>query len=347
VLRGLDPAALPPLLGYNGATPKGTARVVLSTPRGDPLLATWQYGLGRAAAWTSDLKGQWAADWVAWGEFSRFAAQLVGWTLPAPRVEGIAAEATLEDDRAVIRVEATDDAGRPRNFLDATATLIGPDLSVVEAELSQVGAGRYEARVDVARPGTYLVRMGIQEGDEPLGQQTLGLVVPYSPEYRVGGTNRTLLGELARLTGGGVLPEPVAAFIHNLPAADQAREIWASLLLIAALLFPLDVAVRRVMLGPEDFRKALAWLRARLPSRRARPARERTLGQLFRARDRARTRRPPTLSNVERPAPSEPPPPPTEPSEEREEGTPSPPTTDDALARLREAKRRARRDRDR
>lgn len=346
LLRGLDPAALPPLLGYNGATPKSTARVVLSTPRGDPLLATWQYGLGRAAAWTSDLKGQWAADWVAWDGFSRFAAQLVGWTLPAPQVEGISAEAALEDDRVVLRVEGTDDAGHPRNFLDVTAMLIGPDLGVVEAELPQVGAGRYEARLDVARPGTYLVRVGIHKGDEPLGQQTLGLVVPYSPEYRASGTAHALLNEWARLTGGDELPEPAAAFAHNLPAANRAREIWTSLLLAVALLFPLDVAVRRVMLGPADFRQALAWLREQLPSRPRRPAQDRVLGKLFQARDRARTRRPPVLSDIEGPAPSEPPPPvspsPAEPSEAKE--MPSAPSTDDALARLREAKKRARRD---
>lgn len=51
-------------------------RYYLATPEragaaGYPRVATrcWppgQYGLGRALAWTSDLKGQWAADWVGW-----------------------------------------------------------------------------------------------------------------------------------------------------------------------------------------------------------------------------------------------------------------------------------------
>ncbi len=343
VLRGLDPAALPLLLGYNGTTPKGTARVALSTPRGDPLLATWQYGLGRAAVWMSDLKGQWATDWLAWDGFARFAAQLVGWTLPAPQVEGITAQAALEDGRAVVRVEATDEAGRPRNFLDVTATLIDPDLQTMEVELAQIGAGRYEVLVELLQPGTYLVQLGICEGAEVLGQQTLGLAVPYSPEYKASGTNRTLLSELARLTGGRELPEPVAAFLHNLPPADRAHEIWGTLLLIAALLFPVDVAVRRVMLGAQDFRKAAIWLRERLPARRERVAgRERALGQLFQARDRVRRRR----SRTDTPL-STSPPPPTEVLPESS-SLPSPPPlppTGDALARLREAKKRARRER--
>ncbi|MGC9320560.1 MAG: VWA domain-containing protein, partial [Armatimonadota bacterium] len=76
ILRGLDPMELPALLGYNGTTPKSTAQTTLISPRGDPVLAQWQYGLGRAVAWTSDLKPQWASNWVAWERFNRFAVQL-------------------------------------------------------------------------------------------------------------------------------------------------------------------------------------------------------------------------------------------------------------------------------
>ena len=48
--------ARPQLKGYVITTPRQSAQVLLTTPRGDPLLAAWQYGLGRALAWTSDLK---------------------------------------------------------------------------------------------------------------------------------------------------------------------------------------------------------------------------------------------------------------------------------------------------
>jgi hypothetical protein len=354
VLRGLDPAALPPLLGYNGTTPKSTAFIHLATPRGDPLLATWQHGLGRAAAWTSDLKGQWAAEWIAWEGFARFAAQLVGWTMPAPQIEGLQAEARLEDDRAVIQVDATEsllpgsrgETGRPLNFLDVRATLIDPDLQTTEVRLSQVGAGRYEAGVDVSRPGTYLIRIAASEEGRGLGQETLGLVVPYSPEYKAAGIDLVLLRELAGRTGGGQLTEPISAFVHDLPPAARAREVWGLLLLLAALLFPLDVALRRVMLGPRDFRQAVVRLRQRLPVRPQRAQREeRALGHLFQARDRVRRRRPghdaaPPPSGI---APSRPAPPPAE--SQDAEAPPDKLSTEDALTRLREAKKRARRDR--
>ncbi len=251
------------------------------------------------------------------------------------QVEATQAETTGTED--------TSATGRPRDFLDVTATLIGPELETIEAPLPQVGAGRYEARVDVAQPGAYLVRLAVSEEGEALGQSTLGLVVPYSPEYQASGTDSAVLNQLARLTGGGELSEPAAAFVHNLPATDRAREFWAPLLLIVALLFPLDVALRRVMLGPRDFQKGVAWLRERLPARPETVAgRERALGRLFEARDRVRGRRGGGDAEAPLPRSSEPPSPS---STEGAKPAPPLPSDEDSLARLREAKKRARRDR--
>ena len=63
IMRGLDDG-LPQLRGYNGTTAKPAAQTVLVTARDDPLLAQWQYGLGRSVAWTSDSTGRWAKDWL-------------------------------------------------------------------------------------------------------------------------------------------------------------------------------------------------------------------------------------------------------------------------------------------
>jgi hypothetical protein len=298
IMTNLDPTRLPPLYGYNGTTPKGTARLDLITPQGDPLLATWQYGLGRAAAWTSDVENRWATQWLAWEEFPSFAAQLVSWTLPAPQVEGLTASARVEENRGIIELEAFNESGEPLNFLYAHAALVGPDLSVTESELTQVGPGRYQTEVQLSQPGTYLVRLGVNAGDDSLGQEILGLVVPYSPEYRAAGMDLPFMNELARITGGGELGEPVAAFVHNLEATANSREIWQPLLLIVALLFPLDVAIRRVMLGRSDYEKGTQWMRARLPWGERMEQRiggtdkrmKERMGGLFAARERARQR---------------------------------------------------------
>src|SRR5690606_1950242 len=141
ILRGFDPGRLPPLLGYNGTTPKASATVALLTPQEDPLLAQWRYGLGRSVAWTSDLSGRWAGDWVSWSEYGDFVAQLVGWTLPDPQSPTLDVEASIQGGDAIIRATATDEQGRPQNFLKTTAQLVGPDLDAITVDLPQTAAG--------------------------------------------------------------------------------------------------------------------------------------------------------------------------------------------------------------
>jgi len=342
-LQGLDTATLPVLFGYNGTSPKNTARIDLATPRGDPLLATWQYGLGRAAAWTSDLKGQWASDWIAWDGYARFVSQLVGWLLPLPKVEGIDAQARLQDGLAIIELEAVDQDGFPLNFLDAVATLVSPDLSTRELHLSQVGAGTYQASTSLTKSGAYLVNIAAYDRELPLSQQTFGLVVPYSPEFREISTDLPFLQQLARITGGGHLYEPPEAFLKNLPASDFAREIWRPLLMVVTLLFPLDIAIRRVLLNTSDYRKAFDWLRQRLPSRPIVPAPERrAFDHLFRAQQRARHRHPSSATSEQSGKVHLPDKQDFQDKPGVSQSSETDPPPDATLSRLRDAKRRAR-----
>lgn len=338
ILRGLDEKLMPPLLGYNGTTAKRTARLDLLTPRGDPLLVSWQYGLGKSAAWTSDLKGQWASEWVKWDKFSRFSAQTISWLLPAARTEGLTARAEVQDKGILLSLDARDDQGHTLNNLTAQARVIGPDLNVTEIPLKQVGAGQYESLSALEKPGTYLITFSANENIRPVGQASVGLVVPYSPEYRTGGLNQALLSRLAQTTGGGILKEPAGAFAHNLASQKNAREIWHTLLMIAAFLFPLDVALRRLSFSRRDW--AEFYQRFTRPFQAAGAATveraPRLLGGLFDARQRVRQQQenkpaftpPVNVSTQPEPAP-------------QVEPQPAP-TAEESFSRLRAAKERAR-----
>ena len=106
-LRGID-NGLPQLLGYNGTTIKPAAQQVLVSPRDDPLLAQWQYGLGRSVAWTSDSTGRWAKNWIGWNGFSRFFSQLVGWTFPGEESGGIEASFESLGGRTRLHVQSVE-----------------------------------------------------------------------------------------------------------------------------------------------------------------------------------------------------------------------------------------------
>jgi hypothetical protein len=74
-----------------------------------------------------------------------------------------------------------------------------------------------------------------------------------------------LLVRLAALSNGKVATaNPVDIFTHDLKSTRGSRPIWPWLLLLAALLLPFDIAVRRLIITKQDFAKVQEWITSRI-----------------------------------------------------------------------------------
>jgi Ca-activated chloride channel family protein len=286
ILRGLD-QGFPQLLGYNGTTAKSAAQTVLVTARDDPLLAQWQYGLGRSVAWTSDSTGRWARSWLGWDGFPRFFSQLVAWTFPGEETSGIEATFQTTGSDTRLRVESVQDDGSPRDFYRTTAVVVGPDLEPVEVTLDQTAPGVYETDLGEIPSGAYAVRVTqTRPGASALGR-TVGLVAPVAAEYRLLGVNEALLATLRAATGGTAIAGPAEPWRHDLHVTASFTELWPLLLLLALLLWPLDIALRRVSIGRRELEAARAWPGRAWRRRRAAAPRTATSESMLAARQRA------------------------------------------------------------
>lgn len=283
----------PALIGYNGTTLKPDANEVFRTSQGDPLLATRRYGVGRTVAWTSDLSNRWAREWVGWGNFREFATQLVAWSLPDPVAGNLQVRSTQQGGSTVLDVTARDENGRP---ISATteAIIIDPSLDSTTVGVPPVGAGEYEVALPSEEPGVYFVTV-IQrdENGNPINSTTRGIVVPYSPEYRLQSVDESLMASLAAQTGGVVrdITNPEGLFVRPPVQVQKAQPLWYWLVGLLVLLFPFDVAVRRVLFGQRELDQARAWVSERLARRPVAEAdRPKELGSLFEAKERASRR---------------------------------------------------------
>ncbi|HOU40364.1 MAG TPA: VWA domain-containing protein [Promineifilum sp.] len=296
----------PALYGYVATSAKATAQVALETPRADPLLALWQYGLGRSLAWTSDATGRWAQDWVRWGGFATFWNQAARWTFGNRGAGGLAASVRLDGERARLTVDAQDTGGAFLNDLTLSANVVSPSGETQTVALAPVAPGRYEGAFTPATEGAYFIGVGTtadgqQTAADPAAgglQTTAGWVLGYSPEYAALSSDPALLASLAAQTGGRALapagaggPGPAVVFDHNLDAAPAGQPLWPWLTLAAALLLPLDVAARRLQLTRREWERIRnvelgMWNRKRGS---AEPERERVEGMatLLQAKERA------------------------------------------------------------
>lgn len=259
ILAGIN--SVPQLLGYVATSPKDLAQVILQSEKKDPILATWQYGLGRAVAFTSDASGRWARDWVGWQGFPTFWAQTVASTLSDTASTALELTVTQQGEQARLSVDAHSRAGDFLNGYEVSANLVAPNGEVQSVTLRQVAPGRYEAPFTPTEQGVYLIRLTGQAQDGQSFSDTAGWTLSYSPEYRNIESNPDLLLRLANLTGGTVASaDPAEAFTHDLSASRASRPIWPWLLTLAALLFPFDIAARRLILTRQDWVKFMARL---------------------------------------------------------------------------------------
>jgi hypothetical protein len=304
ILSGID--AVPQLHGYVGTSPKEVAQTILVSPGGDPLLAAWQYGLGKAVAFTSDATGRWAKDWLTWQGFPRFWAQAVRFTISprsqSPleiRVEQSGETARLTVDAYRYAGEAPENSESYLNGYDMQARIVAPDGEVTEVELRQTAPGRYEGEFIPGEQGAYLIRVSASPaaGAAPAGNEsvaeTAGWVLSYSPEYRQLDSDPDTLARIAAAAGGAIAPQdPGGIFTHNRVAPSAPRPAWPWLLALAALLLPIDIAVRRLVIGWGDLRRGWEQVAARLAPRVVPapqpPAREARLDALLQAKERAR-----------------------------------------------------------
>lgn len=301
ILGGIT--SVPPLFGYVGTSPKGTAQVVLETHMGDPLLATWQYGLGRSLAWTSDATGRWATDWVRWEGFPVFWAQAVRWTISQGRDSNVETVVNYSGEAARLTVDARDGNGQFLNNLQMEANVVAPSGETTPVILSQVAPGRYETSFTPTEEGAYLIRVAGSAGasdEEAVVGQTSGWVLGYSPEYRQFEANPQLLTQVAEITAGRNLAETptpelpgdiTAVFNHNLPSDQTTRPIWPWLMLLAVTLLPFDIATRRLAVTRRDWQRLWAATFGRLvPTPQLAPTgRTEQVSRLFQAKQRAGT----------------------------------------------------------
>jgi uncharacterized membrane protein len=256
VIRGISATEYPALLGYVATTPKPRAETPLWTEKGDPLLAHWQYGLGRAVAFTSDAKAKWGRLWLNWDKYRQFWSQIGQWSLRRLENADFTTDVSVDKGEGVIDVESLDDQGNYRNFLNLQAAVVGPKGDRQTVRLEQTGPGHYEARFPTKEVGAYLLNlMDIKEG-QVRGSQAIGASVNYSPEFNATEPNLNLLRRLAESGGGKLFDRNVPAlnpFSHDRRKTFQPRDLWEPLIRLAILFFLVDVGVRRIQIDRDEW----------------------------------------------------------------------------------------------
>ena len=251
VVSGLG--ALPELGGYTATTEKEVAQIFIRSHKDEPILAGWNFGLGKSMAWTSDVSA-WAKAWVPWGDFGKFWGQVANWTLPATEA-GADFDLVLSLQQGVVAVRI--DARNPSQA-SYKVRVAGPGDTSSEIKMQQETSTRYRGAFQIQDSGSYIITAQ-REDDGQIRTEALSL--PYPIEYAEFEVNTDLLKTLAAGTAGIYEPTPTQmATPAGIPIENQVS-LAQALLVAAALLFVLEMILRRYSITNRRIAEFLGRLR--------------------------------------------------------------------------------------
>lgn len=269
ILEGTGMETAPPLRGYarfvtkpgaetilgigarlnDGAQPAGSTSpgpannpAVLSgvnAPREDPLYVRWQYGLGRAAVFTSDAKSRWADAWVTWSGFDKFWINVTRDLLT--RTSQTEARAHYDSANGDIQVsyrlaaDVREPAAVPEIFV------IGPRGFEQRINVEKTTNRLYRGRLHIGRAGG-LFR--IRPVNDSAAFPEIGLYHEHQ-EARDHGSNEAVLAQISNITGGHFNATPDTVFDARGRYIYTSWRLWPLMLAIAIALTLAELVVRK------------------------------------------------------------------------------------------------------
>lgn len=246
LLAGFALRSYPFLRGYIETEAKRGARLDLIIPREErraPLLASWNYGKGKAVAFTTDLTGRWSKEWIKWGLLESFWERIFDWLRP-PRESVPPHEVRLNvsDDKPVLDLFLYGEAKEAGLFRYS----ISGREEKSEGMLHRLAPGRYRAKLSLSLPGEYRIALIEERQGHRTSYPAVGYTLAFDPKAEIprGSFNVPLLERLARHTGGEVNPD-TGTEQNGAGVTRSSKPLKTYPLLLAVVLFLIEVIFRR------------------------------------------------------------------------------------------------------
>ena len=241
ILHGID--SVPQLYGYVGTKAKSRGNVILESDKEEPILAVWQYGLGRTAVWTSDAKGNWTKDWLRSDIGVEILQNTASWILRGQEASDLYLTANTEEENSRLHLEMP----FSEEVKKITADVVSSDNEIQQVGFSLVSPGVYEGVLDTAREGAYTANVSIEKKDGTIERKHTGFHISYPREYDITmkENGMELLRQIAEVSGGSVVASGDEVFSGEDRKAMTEKRMQTPLLILFLLLFLGDIALHR------------------------------------------------------------------------------------------------------
>lgn len=235
---------LAPLGGYLGTTLKENATAYITTDRGHPIYAAWEYGFGKVACFTSDLNGSWSDRWLSDSVGKAVTLGMIKTTIASAHHESsLIPQITLYGKTAKIAVLTA--SGSETNAVAVTVSKDGKEQTY---KMNMVYPGRYEASVPLEGNGAYALHI-TEKGEFNILVDELytSMAVSYSLEYDAFMQgSKQFLYNLCEYSDGTVFDDMDKLAKVKMPSIQTVYDPIVPLSILLAVLILSDIAVRKI-----------------------------------------------------------------------------------------------------
>lgn len=242
VVRGIS--SLPAVSGYIGATAKDDATVVLQV-NGDPLYAEWEYGDGKVASFMSDLKGTWTQNYFSEERGRTFIKNVVKYLIAGSEIKS-EFDVTFERENFINVIKVNTPSNGGENSVEAVITY--PNGEIKAVNLTLTANDEYAAQIpDYGQEGLYRINL-IKTAGTLTTTDSFFTTFSYSMEYNAFNDYNESFEFIEALVKSGegdlyTLEDDV--FAHEIIYDDLTYNPQLGLIILALILFLLDIAVRK------------------------------------------------------------------------------------------------------
>lgn len=235
----------PVLYGYVASTPKTASQLLIaSADEDDPILTTWQYGLGRTVAWNSDVTGEWTGGFSGYEDYVQLWKRVVDYSTGNADIGEDSVDIVTTGESTEI-VYQTNDYSTSTEIL---ATVIDPEGETQEVKLYATAPGKYETQLLTEQTGLYHLNIRRMEDEEIQSYMTTAAAVQFSDEYKFDVSTAKYVSFAEQYGRFITAEEDIWTKISTGNREKQPLTNW--LLGMAICLFLVDVAVRRFQYVP-------------------------------------------------------------------------------------------------
>ena len=224
---------IPALGGYIATKSKNAAKNVLITELGEPVLSYWQYGLGKTAAFTTDMQN-FCGNWLSAAEGRTILRNLVSSTMRRPMGLDGEINYTESGEKGVITL----------SFNNMPKEIKGAAINGKKIDLTQTSIGEYRAEINKLEQGSYIINATIVDDEDNEKVINDGIDIGYSREFDIKNQKNVLKDIHAE--GVGFIDDPYAVFARRDYKVNHSLVLYKWLLPLALLLFLAEIFIRRI-----------------------------------------------------------------------------------------------------